>query len=187
MHLSIIIPTLNEADYLKRTLTAVYKRAHLAEPEVIVIDAGSHDATVTIARQLSATVISDESLRGHKWQSLNRGAAEAQGDVYLFLDADSLLPTGTIRPSKRLYVSEIRWAVPLSLLSTSAVFGYGTLRGSTECATASESGSTVTRAFLSLGKPSLERGAGHHCGSWKRPIFAKTCKRTVGCELCRYP
>ena len=92
MQLSIIIPTLNEANYLSHTLRAVYERVYLSEPEVIVVDAGSHDATVAIAERFPATVIVDESLRGSKWRSLNRGAAEAKGDVYLFLDADGLVP-----------------------------------------------------------------------------------------------
>lgn len=94
MRLSIIIPTLNEADYLTRTLRAVYRNACLPPPEVIVVDSGSHDATVAIAREFPLRVIADESLRGHKWQSLNRGAEAARGNVYLFLDADGTLPAG---------------------------------------------------------------------------------------------
>ena len=91
MTLSIIIPTYHEEAYLGRTLEAVYRRSR-ATPDVVVVDCGSSDQTVAVARQYPVTVIEDASLKGHKWKSLNRGAAAAQGDVYLFLDADSLVP-----------------------------------------------------------------------------------------------
>ena len=91
MSLSIIIPTYNEEAYLRRTLEAIYRCA-TSEPEVIVVDCGSVDQTVTIAQQYPTTIVEDASLKGTKWKSLNQGAAIAQGNVYLFLDADSIVP-----------------------------------------------------------------------------------------------
>ena len=92
MSLSIIIPTYHEEAYLGRTLEAIYQRATLPLPEVIVVDCGSADQTVAIARQYPTVVLEDSSLKGSKWKSLNRGAAVAQGDILLFLDADSIVP-----------------------------------------------------------------------------------------------
>ena len=94
MLLSVIIPTYHEEAFLGRTLEAVYQRAVSCIPEVIIVDAGSSDRTAAIARQYPVTLVVDAALRGKKWQSLNRGAAAAQGEVYLFLDADTQVPDG---------------------------------------------------------------------------------------------
>ena len=86
MHVSIIIPALNEAACIERTLKSLQ---HQARPfEIIVADGGSGDATATIAKQY-ATVV--HAKRGRANQ-MNAGAAASSGDVLLFLHADSKLP-----------------------------------------------------------------------------------------------
>lgn len=110
MRLSIIIPTLNEASYLDHTLSTIYQRCR-AEPEVIVVDSGSTDQTVALARRYPATVVADASLRGSKWRSLNKGAALARGDTYLFLDADSIVPSGFDTASCKPWVDSVSFLV----------------------------------------------------------------------------
>ena len=87
MTLSVIIPTLNEADELPETL----KRARIIPEvkEIIVVDAGSTDDTQAIAREHNCTVIESEPSRG---KQLRLGAQRASGDVILFLHADTWLP-----------------------------------------------------------------------------------------------
>ena len=87
--ISVIIPTLNEARGIGALLEALAHEdtAH----EVIVADGGSDDGTVTIARRLGASVLSTARGRG---QQLVAGAAEARGDVLLFLHANSVIPAG---------------------------------------------------------------------------------------------
>jgi rSAM/selenodomain-associated transferase 2 len=95
MKLSIIIPTLNEARYLARTVASVRRRAVLGGPdEVIVADCGSRDGTLEIARRLDVHLLEDIPLPDSRAAALNRGAAHATGDVLLFLDADTLVPPG---------------------------------------------------------------------------------------------
>lgn len=95
MHLSIIIPTLNESAYIQRTLDCIRSRASdQLRYEVIVIDAGSTDDTKAIAAHQVDAFHEDALLAGAKYKSLNQGAALAKGDYLLFLDADTLLPTG---------------------------------------------------------------------------------------------
>lgn len=86
---SVIIPTLDEAARLPGLLAdlARQKVAH----EVIVVDGGSRDGTVDLARASGATVLRTRRGRG---QQLAAGAAAAQGDVFLFLHADCRFPTG---------------------------------------------------------------------------------------------
>lgn len=59
------------------------------EAEVIVVDGGSRDETVVLARAAGARVIESFPGRGHQMQV---GAAAATGEWWLFLHADTLLP-----------------------------------------------------------------------------------------------
>jgi rSAM/selenodomain-associated transferase 2 len=95
MRLSIIIPTLNEARYLAGAVEAVRRRAALAGPhEVIVVDCGSVDGTAELAGRLGVRVVRPRPTPDSRAAALNRGAAEAGGDVLLFLDADTAVPPG---------------------------------------------------------------------------------------------
>ena len=89
MRISIVIPTLNEADYVEKTIGA----AHAAGAfEIIVADGGSSDRTVELARAKCRTIAAP---RGRARQ-MNAGALEAAGDVLLFLHADTLLPANAL-------------------------------------------------------------------------------------------
>src|SRR5258707_3657503 len=86
--LSIIIPTLDEASSIAATLEALAPyRARGAE--VIVVDGGSRDGTLDLARPHADRVLA--SSRGRATQ-MNAGALAARGDVLLFLHADTRLP-----------------------------------------------------------------------------------------------
>lgn len=87
--LSTIIPTLNEVETLEGTLLRLEGGP---EAEVIVVDGGSGDGTVELARRLGVQVICCHGA-GRALQ-MNRGAAAATGEVLLFLHADTRLPGG---------------------------------------------------------------------------------------------
>ncbi len=93
MKLSIVMPVLDEAAEIKAALTALapYRQRGV---EVIVADGGSSDATAELARPLADRVIA--APRGRAAQ-MNVGAAAAQGDVLLFLHADTRLPESADR------------------------------------------------------------------------------------------
>ncbi|MBI5892440.1 MAG: TIGR04283 family arsenosugar biosynthesis glycosyltransferase [Deltaproteobacteria bacterium] len=86
MQISVIIPTLNEENQIAKTLGSVGRGV-----EVIVVDGGSVDNTASIAEKFGARVIKSEKGRGVQ-QDI--GAANAKGDVLLFLHADTILPSG---------------------------------------------------------------------------------------------
>lgn len=88
MKLSIVVPVLNEAADIEAALQALAPyRARGAE--VIVVDGGSRDGTAELARPLVDRVIGGPRGRGVQ---MNAGAAATQGDVLLFLHADTRLP-----------------------------------------------------------------------------------------------
>jgi rSAM/selenodomain-associated transferase 2 len=84
--ISIIIPALNEAATIARTLSHLEGGDNL---EVIVVDGGSIDETAELAGSRRAKVI--QSNPGKAVQ-MNTGAAAAAGDILVFLHADTLLP-----------------------------------------------------------------------------------------------
>ena len=91
MLVSIIIPTLDEATTLGATLAAL--RALGGETEVIVVDGGSRDETLGVARRGSARVVESERGRGAQ---LHAGACAARGDALWFLHADTLPPVDAV-------------------------------------------------------------------------------------------
>jgi len=88
MNLSIIIPAHNEAEQIAQSLVPLQSfRARGAE--VIVVDGGSNDQTVSQSEPLADRVVI--SPKGRATQ-MNAGATGARGGVLLFLHADSILP-----------------------------------------------------------------------------------------------
>jgi rSAM/selenodomain-associated transferase 2 len=86
--LSIIVPTLNEAPGVAAALQLLAPLRQRGA-EVIVADGGSDDDTVAIARHFADRVLT--APRGRASQ-MNAGASAANGDVLLFLHADTTLP-----------------------------------------------------------------------------------------------
>lgn len=89
--LSIIIPTLNCKDDLKRTLDALAMRPEAWE--IVVSDGGSQDGTPAVAELAGARLITATKGRGSQ---LGAGAQAARGPWYLFWHADTLPQPGWV-------------------------------------------------------------------------------------------
>ncbi|HVA76554.1 MAG TPA: TIGR04283 family arsenosugar biosynthesis glycosyltransferase [Candidatus Binataceae bacterium] len=89
--ISVVMPVLNEEARIGRSLEELGSLDGLGE--VIVVDGGSTDRTVAIARSFAGVNVI-ESGRGRARQ-MNAGAAVASGDELLFLHADVSLPADT--------------------------------------------------------------------------------------------
>ena len=84
--ISIIIPVFNEANTIKQTLASLKNASNV---EIIVVDGGSKDETIALAKSLGVQVISSGIGRATQ---MNLGATLATGDILLFLHADTKIP-----------------------------------------------------------------------------------------------
>lgn len=88
LRLSVIVPVLNEATCIERTLLRLQDARHRGH-EVIVVDGGSSDGTPSLCDGLADQLL--VARRGRASQ-MNAGADIARGDTLLFLHADTLAP-----------------------------------------------------------------------------------------------
>ena len=95
MKISVIIPTLNEESQIEKTLQSVIKQE--GDYKLYVVDGGSTDNTVAIAKRYTAVISSN---RGRAVQ-MNTGARLSTGDVLLFLHADTQLPDNAFRELRK--------------------------------------------------------------------------------------
>src|SRR5664280_2399679 len=100
MLISVIIPTLNEEVNLPVTLRPL---ADHPDVELIVVDGGSSDRTVSIAQQFTSYVFASEPGRARQ---MNVGARHATGDILLFLHADTFLLPGALYEIQRRIIGD---------------------------------------------------------------------------------
>ena len=86
MKLSVVLITHNEESNLGRTLDSVRALVRDGQGEIIVVDSGSTDRTVEIAKTYEARVFV-EPWKGYAAQK-NSAIAKATGNWILSLDAD---------------------------------------------------------------------------------------------------
>ncbi len=88
--ISVIIPVLNEDKILEKTLYSL--QPELTGHELIIVDGGSSDTSVEIAKKYGTVII---SVKG-RGKQLNAGAEQANGEIFVFLHADVWLEEGAI-------------------------------------------------------------------------------------------
>lgn len=89
INITIIIPVYNEGSLIKNLINYLYIYGN-NETEIIVVDGGSTDDTITQAKQTAATVLTSP-LKGRAAQ-MHYGTSMANGNILYFVHADTLPP-----------------------------------------------------------------------------------------------
>jgi glycosyltransferase involved in cell wall biosynthesis len=157
MRTSIVIPTLNEEDYVGFLLSDIARQTRKAD-EVLVVDGDSQDATVSVVERFPGVdlLIGTPPVANQR----NLGGRKASGDVLIFLDADVRLSEKFLEDFlETIEQRNLDIACPLympyrSTLLIKAIHAY------------------VNVLFVAL-QTVLPSGAGH-CIAVKREIFRKS-------------
>ena len=100
--ISIIIPVLNESQTIGSCLFRL--REQIDHHEIVVADGGSNDDTLDIVRAFSDVKwLCSPAGRGNQ---MKKGAEAAEGDLLLFLHADTCLPPGGLARIETLMAQE---------------------------------------------------------------------------------
>ncbi|KAA3614118.1 MAG: glycosyltransferase [Calditrichaeota bacterium] len=98
-NVSVVIPSLNEEEFIERCLDAVSRQTLGLVKEIIVADNNSTDTTREICRKKDVILVNG----GLPAVGRNRGAEEASGEYILFLDADTIIPENFLQSSLTLF------------------------------------------------------------------------------------
>lgn len=100
---SIVIPVLNEQERINSTIGHLRSRNFADEYEIIVVDGDPQGRTIQTIQDKEVTSIVSEKGRG---KQSNAGAAAAQGEVLVFLHADTQLPPGALTKISQVLQNE---------------------------------------------------------------------------------
>jgi GT2 family glycosyltransferase len=102
--ISVVVPVFNGANSLRRCLEAL--GASTVKPlECIVVDDGSTDNSVEVAKRFGARVIRTGRQMGPA-KARNVGAKAARGEIVLFIDSDVCVTPSTIERLKKAFLDE---------------------------------------------------------------------------------
>jgi glycosyltransferase involved in cell wall biosynthesis len=105
MNISVVVPTYNRADLLPATLDAILTQT-LPPREIIVVDDGSHDATMTVLEGYAPRVRAIQIANSGELVARNTGLRAASSDLVAFCDSDDLWKPGFLDAMAGFWHSE---------------------------------------------------------------------------------
>lgn len=121
--ISVIIPTLNSASSLEKTLLSVLRQQD-ANVQVIIIDGGSQDDTLKIIQQYKQHIAHWESSQDNGIsEALNKGIKQSTGHIISILNSDDCWEENTLRfirssvaksPSTGIFCGKVRFIDPVT-------------------------------------------------------------------------
>ncbi len=111
---SIIIPAHNEEKYLQLTLDSIRKQS-LPDYEIVIVTNGCTDKTEELVKKQKDSKIRNFSLpKPNVSVARNAGALNAQGDILVFLDADTQLVPDSLQKIKEKFTEKYAVATTLA-------------------------------------------------------------------------
>lgn len=157
MRASIVIPALNEENYIGFLLSDIARQTRKAD-EVVVVDGKSQDATVSVVERFPGVGLLVGAPPAANQRNL--GGRKASGDILVFLDADVRLPETFLQEFlERIERRDLDIACPLYMPYRSTLL----IRGIHVY---------VNVVFFALQKV-LPSGAGH-CIAVRRDLFQRS-------------
>jgi glycosyltransferase involved in cell wall biosynthesis len=129
--ISVVVPMYNAEPYLAACLDALVSQDFpCGDYEVLLVDNGSTDGSVAIARRHPAVTLLSEATRG-AYSARNRGIRQARGEVIAFTDPDCVPDRSWLReiaaalsdPRVELVSGRRRPAIGTGLLASVADYG----------------------------------------------------------------
>jgi glycosyltransferase involved in cell wall biosynthesis len=124
---SVIIPVYNGEQYLAEAVGSAQSQTYLPV-EIIVIDDGSTDATVQVAKQFSSSIRYYYQSNSGAAAARNQGIRIAKGDYFAFLDADDLWPEDKLQVQISRFVKNPELEVVLGRIQYVRLPGAGEIR-----------------------------------------------------------
>ncbi|RKQ92871.1 glycosyltransferase involved in cell wall biosynthesis [Solirubrobacter pauli] len=106
MTFSVVVPVLNGARYLPELLEAVFAQGH--DVEVLVVDSGSADGSVTIAAEAGAKVIEIPNAEFGHGRTRNLAAEHTTGELICFLTQDATPLPGWLDAYAAAFAADVR-------------------------------------------------------------------------------
>ena len=95
INVSFVIPTLNQADFLKRCIDSCLSQ-RIAKAEVLVQDGGSSDETLDILEHYTGRVDWVSQPDGGQSDAVNQAIARARGDIIAWINSDDYYPNSEV-------------------------------------------------------------------------------------------
>ena len=95
-HISIITPSFNQAQFIRRTIDSILSQRGDFELEYRVLDGGSTDGTIEILKSYGPRFQWNSEPDGGQVQAINRGLREARGDILAWVNSDDVLLPGAL-------------------------------------------------------------------------------------------
>jgi len=97
MKISVIIPSFNQAGFIKQTLESILGQRTSYEPEIHVMDGGSTDGTIDILKSYGSRIHWVSEKDKGQADAVNNGIKKATGDVIGWLNSDDLYEPDTLQ------------------------------------------------------------------------------------------
>ncbi len=112
MKISIVIPSYNQAGFIRETLDSILDQQINHDLEIVVMDGGSNDATTDILKEYGERIRWVSEKDEGQSDAVNKGIEKASGEVVGWLNSDDLYEQGALQKVLDTFATnpECRWA-----------------------------------------------------------------------------